>query len=348
MAAVSLPILAAACNADDPKLNAPTSLAPVAIVSVNVDGPNRLAPGESAQYTATVNLSNFTTKLATNVRWIASPPSFLQVNAAGVATGGPISGGAAVTADVTGPDGKVHRKSLSVTVVPNNTFVMLGTVMDAELPGVPVRGARVEVAPGSLFALTDSAGFYRLFGVPLNPEVRVSAPGYQPLTQTLQFSGDARQDFQLALSGPRLNLSGAYTLTVEVTGACGNTPALQQSLRLRQYDAVISQTGIALQVLLTEPRFVVVGGAGNRFGGEVNATGATFNLGWDDGSHPNVVERLTDGSVLVVTGGVTTIGSAAQLSGTLGGSVYHYGPGFPATFNLLGVCDSPRFTLTAR
>ena len=345
---VSLPVLVTACGADDPALNAPTSLAPVKIVSVNVEGPNRLAPGESAQFTATVNLSNFTTKTPASVRWVASPPSFLRVDAAGVATGGPLSGGAAVTADVIAPDGTVFRRSFGVTVVPQNTFVMLGTVTDAEFASLPVRRARVELTTGSLFTETDDAGFYRLFGVPINPQVRVSAPGYQPLTESIQIAGDFRQDFRLALSGPRLSLSGAYTLTVEIIGTCGNSPPLQQNLRLRQYDTVITQTGLALQVVLTEPRFLVVGGAGNRFGGNVSATSATFDLAWEEFGYPSVVERLADGTFLVTYGVVTAAGSAAGVSGTLGGSMYHYAAGFPGTFNLLGVCDTPRFTLTPR
>jgi hypothetical protein len=345
---LSLPVLVTACGADDPKLNEPTSLTPVKIVSVNVEGPNRLAPGESAQFTATVNLSNFTTKTPASVRWVASPPSFLRVDASGVATGGPLSGGAAVTADVIAPDGTVFRRSIGVTVVPQNTFVMLGTVTDAEFAALPVRRARIELTTGSLFTETDDAGFYRLFGVPINPEVRVTAPGYQPVTESIQITGDFRHDFRLALSGPRLSLSGDYTLTVEITGACGNSPPLQQSLRLRQYDAVITQTGLGLQVVLTEPRFLVVGGAGNRFGGSVSATSATFDLIWHDGSYPSIVERLADGTFLVSQGTATAAGSAAGVSGTLAGSIFHYAAGFPGTLNLLGVCDSPRFSLTPR
>jgi hypothetical protein len=346
MLVTSLLVAGSACGGDDPALNAPSSLPPVTMVSVNVDGPTRLAPGESAQFIATVNLSNFTTKSPASVRWLASPPSFLKVDAAGVATGGPFSGGAAITADVTQPNGTIIRKSLGVIVLPRNTFLVVGTVTDAEL-GVPVPGARVELTSGALSTDTDSAGVYRLYGVPLSAEIRVTAPGYQTVTQNLDLSGDSRQDFRLALSGPRLILSGNYTLTMEVT-ACSGGPPLPQSLRLRQYDAAITQSGIALQVVLTEPRFLVVGNAGNRFSGQVTATGATFTLNWNEDSHPNVVERLGDGSFLVAAGGATTTGSAAGLSGTLGGSLLHYGPGFPGTFNFLDSCDSPRFTLTPR
>jgi hypothetical protein len=342
-------VLAGTCGGDE-HLNTPSPLTPVTITSVNVEGPARLAPGESAQYTATINLSNFVTKLPTNVRWIASPPSFLKVDAAGVATGGPFSGGAAVTAEVRLPDGKTVQRSLGVTVVPQNTFLMLGTVTDADLPTLIVPNARVELTSGQLVSTTDGSGFYRLFGVPLSYEIRVSAPGYETHTQTFEAAADFRHDFRLRLANPRLNLAGNYTLTIDAT-ACSvfSPPQLNSSLRVRQYDATITQSVVALQVTLTEPRFFVLGGAGNRFSGQVNATGASFNLPWngDDGVHPSVVERVPDGTVLVSTGSVETTGSAAGLSGTLGGGLFHYGAGFPNQ-NYLGGCNSPRFTLTPR
>ena len=345
--ATGLAVFGSACAGDDPKLTTPSSLPPVTIVSLTVDGPTRVAPGESVQYTAILNLSNFTTKSPASVRWIASPPSFLQVNAAGIATGGPFNGGAAVTAVVTGSDGKDVTKSLSVIVLPQNTFLLVGAVTDAEL-GSPVAGARVELANSSISSTTDGTGFYRLYGVPLTAEIRISAPGYNTLIRSLDLSGDSRQDFPLALSGPRLSLSGNYRLTIEFTGACSNSPALQQSLRLRQYDAVITQNGLALQVDLIEPRFLVIGGMGNRFGGAVQATGASFDLAWNDDFRANVMERLGDGSILITSGSVFAAGTAAGVSGTLGGSVSHYGAGFPNTLNFLGYCDSPRFTLTPR
>ena len=347
MLATGLTLLSAGCAGDDPPLNAPSKLDPVTVVGLTLEGPGRLAPGESAQYTAMLTLSNFTTKSPGNVKWIASPPPFLRVNAAGLATGGPSNGGAAVTAEVT-QDGKVFARSVSVIVLPQNTYFLVGAVTDAEL-GVPVAGARVELVTNpSISSSTDGTGFYRLYGVPLSAELRITAPGYQTHTQNLDLPGDTRQDFRLVLSGPRLNLAGNYRLTIEVTGACGDSPALPQSLRLRQYDAVITQNGVALQVELVEPRFLVRGGRGNRFGGSIHATGATFNLRWDEDFNPDVVERLGDGTFLVTAGTVNTQGTAAGVSGTLGGAMEHHGAGFPTTFNFLGSCGAPRFTLTPR
>jgi len=283
------------------------------------------------------------------VQWVASPPSFLRVDANGVATGGPFSGGAAVTAEVKQPNGTLLSRSLGVTVVPQGTFVLSGVVTDAEIPTLPVRGARVDVLPGSLSVLTDTGGFFRIYGVPPNPQIRIAAAGYETLTESLQVSGDVRQDFRLPLSGPRLNLTGAYTLTVEVTAGCGDNPPLPQHLRRRQYDAFITQTGLGLQVALTEPRFLVVNGAGNRFGGQVQSgASATFALDWTDEGYPNVVERLGDGTFLVIWGTVSTTGSAGGLSGPFGGSMAQYAAGFPGTLTLLGICSSPRFTLAPR
>ena len=341
-------VLCSACAGDDPPLNSPTSLDPVSIVTLTVEGPGRLAPGESAQYTATAFLSNFTTKLVDNVRWIASPPSFLTVDANGRATGGPSNGGAAITAEIKQPDGKTITKSHAVIVLPTNTYFLVGAVTDAEI-GVPIGGAHVELASNpSISSTTDGAGFYRLYGVPLSAEIRITAPGYHSLTRTIDLPGDTREDFRLSLSGPRLTLAGNYRLTLDFTGTCSAAPAVADTLRLRQYDAVVTQNGQALQVTLTEPRFLVINGKGNRFGGSVHATGARFELAWDEDFTANVMERLPDGSFLLAYGNAETVATGGGVSGPLFGGISHYGPGFPANIGFLGSCGTGRFTLTPR
>lgn len=322
-------------------------------ISVELSGPDRLAPGQSAQYTVIVHSSDLVSRSPTSIQWIASPPSFLQVDASGLATGGPSNGGAAVTADVTiaGPGGGVKRASKSVLVLPEGTYFLFGTVADAELRTAPIAGARLEVTPGPALAITDSTGYFRLYGVPPDAHLRVTADGYEPWEQNLAIGADGRQDFLLKLSAPRLNLAGSYTLTVDAAAGCSFPAALQH----RSYDALVTQSGVTLVVALTEPRFSLDGsGHGNHFSGHVDPAGATFTLGgfasdWGLSVYPDLAERLPDGRVLVVSGTPVTTGSAAGLSGTLNFGLSLWDSRFPGNdSSWLGDCGGGRFTLTPR
>jgi hypothetical protein len=64
--------------------------------------------------------------------------------------------------------------------------------------------------------------------------------------------------------------------------------------------------------------------------------------------YPDVVERLSDGTILLVAGSVRTTGTAAGLFGQLDGELSHYSA-FP-NGALLGTCVSKlhRFALTPR
>jgi len=329
------------------------------VSSLEINGPASMAPGQSAQFTAIAHLSNSVSTEPTTVRWISSPSDFLRVDQSGYATAGPINGGAAVTADITvaGTSGGVLRASKSVIVLPDGTFRMVGLVTDAEFSSAPVAGALVEVTPGSLSATTDSDGFYRIYGVPPNAEVRVTANGYQPLVQALGLTSHARQDFGLTLSGARLNLSGTYTLAIDVDDGCPGSTPLAPDLQHRRYDAVLTQSGLTLDVMLTEPRFRLTGGRGNRFRGRVDGSGASFSLGYYDPgdwgldpTYPDVAERLPNGTFLIVSGTAVTTGSAAGLSGTLDlGGLSNFDSRYPEGAFELGSCGGKhRFTLTPR
>jgi hypothetical protein len=234
---------------------------------------------------------------------------------------------------------------------------MVGQVTDAEAPSLGVFGARVEVTPGGLVAFTDSEGRYRLYGVPADADIRVTAEGYLPHERRVQLTGHATEDVPLTLSGPRLMLNGPYTLAIDTATNClGLSPDLQH----RSYAAVVTQTGPAIEVTLTEPRFRVNEiGRGNRFTGRVAGTIASFTLDSfnpDDypdvgpPGYPNVVERLSNGTFLVVQGTALATASAGGVSGTLNGRFAGWGPGFPTTLEFQGLCSSAthRFALTPR
>ena len=80
--AVMLGVLLA-CDSSTDRPNAPSG--PVVIVLVTVNAPASLAPGQSAQLTATAVRSDRSTEAAT-AQWSSSDPAVVQVDAAGVAT----------------------------------------------------------------------------------------------------------------------------------------------------------------------------------------------------------------------------------------------------------------------
>lgn len=356
----SLPLIAAAglmASCDDPKSNLPTSPGLPHAASVQIDGPASVAPGQTAQFTVMVFESDGTTKLATSptARWISSNPSVLSVNAAGLANAGSQQGEAMLTVEVTPGAGSTLRQSTrEIVVLPEGTYRVVGRVVDADAPTLGIPNARVEVTSGTpLSVTTGTTGDYRLYGVPADADIQATAAGYHSQVQNVHLSGHTTRNFQLALSGAPLSLSGNYTLTIDVLSGCNALSGLTADLQHRSYHAVLTQNGAALEVVLTEPRFRVNGSRGNRFSGRVLGGGATFTLDYYDyyyaSQYPNVAEQLPDGGALVVAGTTVVDGSTSGLVGSLTGGLERWGLGFPIGGSYLGGCYGPiQFRLSPR
>jgi len=358
-APLALVVVLSACT--EPSSKTATGPSGPDVVSVTIDGPATLPPGQTAQFTATLRLSDGTTKIAVapNVSWSSSNQSVLSVSTAGVATARGSNGEAVVSAVVTRlTPNSARNASREVIVTQDGTFRVVGMVTDAEFPTVPVVGARVQLTPSTVFSLTDSTGRYKLYNVPPSANIQVSADGYTTATQTFQFAANSTQNFLLALPGPRPNLSGNYRLAVDVVSACASTPNLAANLQHRQYDATITQNGPTLDVTLTEPIFRVVGTRGNHFTGQVGASGAVFTLDpyffyyyyYGPPSYPSVAERLGNNTYPVFDGRAVTTGSASGLSGQLSGAIQNWDSRFPNSAFVVGWCSpaTMQFTLTPR
>ena len=123
---------------------------------------------------------------------------------------------------------------------------------------------------------------------------------------------------------------------------------------------VVTQNGPVLDVTLTEPIFRINSTSrGNRFSGRAGAAGAIFTLEsyysyyysyYGPIGYPNVAERLSNGTFLVVDGLAVTTGSAAGLSGQMSGGFANFDSRFPTSAFFLGGCfsSSLQFTLTPR
>ena len=347
-----------ACN-DDPATNFPTRPSASPFAAIQVIGPDSVAAGQTAQFVASIRQIDGTTKSATslpNLRWRSSNSSVVGVSNTGLVTVPPTAKGEAIiTADIA-PQG-IIRGTRELVVQPAGTYRIVGSVREADAPGVGVPGARVEVIPGPNSTITDQAGLYRLYGVPPQSTIRITATGYDTLDQPLELSANATRHFSLNVNGPRLSLNGPYTIAVDTVTSCSLNSALQH----RTYEAMLTTTGTSIDVVLTEPRYRLNSiGRGNRFTGRVLGGGATFTLEpyydyyypyYGPFYYPSVAERLGDNTYLVVAGEAMTGGTSSGLTGTLAnGSITQWDSRFPNFPRLLGSCfaNNIQFSVTPR
>ena len=338
--------------------NARSPIAPnvPSVVAIRISGPESVAPGQTVQFSAQLRLSDGTLKQPQPgvVRWTANS-AILEVSDDGTATGRRV-GETLIRAELSGTTGvELPSAFREVVVVPEGTFRLGGFVVEEGSGGAAVRAARVEVVGEPLQSVTDASGVYRLFGVPGHAEIRVTAAGYRDHVEAVHLTTHGTRQFSLALSGLRLQIEGDYRLAVDVDD-CSGASSLPSELQHLVYDAQVRQTGAELEVLLTEPRFRVVGGEGNHFRGRVDATGVRLSLQsfFNDFTlfYPDLVEQLSDGSVLIISGDADLRGTPSLLTGSLQGELSIWDSAFPFGSFLSG-CFAPgqssvRMTMSRR
>jgi hypothetical protein len=296
----------------------PTAPAPPTTTRIDIDGPPLLAPASTAQYRATAQTSDGSTRdITTEAIWRTSDPGVLSVTAAGLATAQRM-GESQVSIEFL----NLHA-GRAVLVLAPGTYRVLGTVTER---GLPVANATVEVigSPGSA-TVTNTLGAYRLYGVAGDIQVRVTKDGYKPQVGNLSVAANQTLDFALEPLSPPDDFGGLYKLTVTADSSCGLAPADE---RTRMYDAQVTQDGPVLEVLLSGARFATRDQRGNSFTGRVAPDGVTFAFsGWDDyvywGIYYNLVEILAENppKLLTVSGTVSATATRAGISGLLDGSI---------------------------
>ena len=328
-----------------PPTPAPT---PTPIVTrLTVEGPGSVPPGQTAEYTATASFADGSTRDVTKeVVWRVepgccadSPGPVLTVSVEGVVTA-LRAGEAFVSASLA-----TRRSSRNVLVLPAGTFRHHGFVDDG---GVPVSGATVIVTEGvaaGLSTTTEPNGNYRLYGVAGPTDIAVSKPGYVEQKQELTVTSNIQSlVFHLALSEPRADVAGVYTLTVIAAPECASR--LPPAARERRYEAVLAQSGARVTATLEGATFYQSGGERyNRFYGAVEPAGVTFRL--NEGSyyyHHDVLEQLTAATYFSMWGSVVLTGSSARRSGTLEGVIAVLGGS--AAENASCASKAHRFELT--
>jgi len=324
------------CGSSPPAPSQPT------IYRITISGPATIAPGSTAQLTATVLYTNGSTTNQTDlVQWHSSDTSILTVAAGGVASGIQ-SGDVTVTATLN----PAIAGTQAIEVVPTGTFRLSGTVSGF---GSTVSGATIQVNGGigaGLSVLTNFAGAYRVYGVAGNVQVTVSKDAYVPVIQNVNVTGNTTVNFDMAPINPPPVLAGTYTLRFIADPSCATdgAGALPSIARDRRYTATIDQSQNRLHVVLSGA--TLVPGADTMYGTLAGDGSATFYL--DDYFYYktfDVAEVLPDGSghVWAPTGGIIASRSGNNLAGTLDGDLKLKAS---ANGSLLASCTSTHHTVT--
>lgn len=321
---------------------------PLAITSLEIQGPGTVPPGSTARFTVTARLSDGVSRDVTDETvWHSSSPSVLSIDGTGLATAH-ARGETHLSANYLS-----RLSTREVIVVPAGSYRLTGQVTESDASDAVLVDALVEVTAGSgagLSTATGTDGRYRLYGVAGDTQIRVTKEGFQPRVLSVAVADHQTQNVELSLVRPREDVSGAYTLTITAVGDCRQ--ALPEEVRTRTYTARLTQNGPNVEARLSGANFAVSpGGRGDRFRGKVEPDGVTFSLSsyiykyYGYTQYPDVIESLpaevaarlsSPSAYFVLDGSVVARGSRSHLSGTLAGAfqIFKHDPrwgAFPAT-----------------
>lgn len=303
------------------------------VTSLTMNGPVGLSPGETGRYTAIASYSDGTTRdITVEAQWSSTDESVLAMVGPG-ALAARSSGEAQVQVSF-----GTRSVSRDVIVIPKGLFLLDLFVTD-EQASARLDGVRVEVVSGpgvGLAVTTDWDGQAKLVGVAQDIELRFTKDGYQPTTQRVSVDHNQAVSVQLMPSKGRLNLSGQYQLTL-TSGSCAADGPFPDAARARTYTARLWNAGLEIIAELSDANLQIVWcricneNRGNRFTGWTQAQGARFTLidytapdDYYDGIYPNVVERLSDGTLLTISGHAVVAPTSNGFAGTLDGSFAIY------------------------
>lgn len=303
----------------------PSPGAPSSIVGVEVEAPDRIAPGESVQLTARLVRSDGSRENITGqAHWNASDSRVLEVSAQGIATA-KAPGETSISASHQGRTATSH-----VFVLPTGTFRLEGRVTERGLD-FGIAGVTVTIIAGigeGLRAVTDGDGHFRLYGVSGSVRLHAKKEGYLNRIEDLDVVDDRSLGLEMAAERSFDGLTGTYRLTLEAGSCSSGFGVLPENARRRSYTALVRQDGSRLFVRLSGADFILTEGHGNGFEGSADGNrSATFRLEYGNYyyyyyslSRFDVVERYGSMQALMVAGTAITQQTAEGISGTLSGT----------------------------
>lgn len=302
----------------------PTTTPTVTVTRLELTGPESVAPGTTAQFTATAHRSDGSTQEVTQALWRTGNSRILTVTPTGLVSG--VEPGE--TSLSVSFSGRSATRS-AVFVLPPGTYRVAGVVRDT---GVPISGAQITVTGGTALGLSTTANpNYRLYGVSGPTELRATRDGYIEQKIRLDVASHQTVDFELTLERPRVELAGAYTLEVTAAGHCTQLP---EEARTRRYTAMLTQTGPSIAATLSGATFKTDRGRPlNSFQGTVDTDGAVvFRLSeaysyYFYSYYPDVLEELTPTTSLAIGGEVSARAGRSGIVGMLNGVFQVLDPG---------------------
>ena len=308
------------CGSDRPETPITPTTVTAIVQRVDVSAPESIAPGESAQLTATAVKSDGSTEnVSGTASWTSTSTRAISVAAGGRATANS-PGEAVITARYQGRTG-----SRPVLALATGTYKLSGRVTEGPLAVASVSVSVTRGVGEGLTATSNFDGRFVLYGVAGEVRIQASKEGYRDTIRDLRVESTMTDNFEIVPARPRKNLSGTYSLTL--TAAPCTSGTFPNELRTRTYTATITQSGQALTVNLEGATFLVNGGHGDKFSGTIDpADNVTFSIGsfyyyyYFTPEFFDLVERLDDSRAFSVVGTVTAKVNGSEIAGTINGS----------------------------
>jgi hypothetical protein len=338
-----------ACDSDNRTTPTVPTPAAVFIQRIDVAAPDTLAPGESAQLTATsVKSDGSTENVTATAVWASNNSRAISVAPGGRATANS-PGEAVITARLQNRTG-----SKPVLAVPTGTYKLSGRITEGLLP---VAGVSLRVTRGVGEGLTATSNFdgrFALYGLAGAVAVLASKEGYIDALRDLTVDSTMSDTFEIVPTRPRKNLAGTYSLSVTAGPCSASSGLFPAELRTRMYSATVTQSGQALTVTLHGATFVVSASRGDKFSGTIDpADNVTFSIGnfyyyyYLTSELLDLVERLDDSRSFSVVGVVTAKVNGSEVAGTLNGSFVVL-QGTQPRLSIQSTCYSPSHTFVMR
>jgi hypothetical protein len=316
----------------------------VTIVRLEVKAPASIAPEQSVKLTANAVRSDGSIENVTDrTQWSSVDPDLIQVGTGGIATGVRV-GETTVVANY--HDGsRTSYGTVSLVVLVPGTYKLSGRITDS---GVAVAQVTVTVLSGvgaGLTTLSRVDGMFALYGIGGRVRLHASREGYLNTIEELDITDIVTHDFEMAPDRQRSDLSGTYTLTLDM-GACdARSASLPAEFRRRRYSATVSQQGPSLTVTLSGADFIIRNGRGNHFTGTLDPVdNVRLNLGNPDdiylSEYADLVERFDSTTAFLVYGTVHARATSATIIGTLAGSLITADANSPSYWSKSGWCYS--------
>ena len=336
-----------------------------AVVRVTIGGADSVAPGQTAQLSATAVLSNGSTRIVTDVTWESSNHELMTVSQTGLVKATDARGEGQITVSYQGDlaVASVAARSAKQTllVLPTGTYVLSGSVTDG---GMPLTDVEVELTSGTGAGMAAIANpSFKFYGVAGDTEIRVTKSGYETQVRRVSVTQHQTQGFDLVPSDRREAVAGTYTLRIAAAAACAQQ--LPENVRSRTYTAAISQSGPLSNAVLSGADMGGPWKPANSFGGSVETGIVRFApsrySGEDRASTfrpPSIMEVISssqdDTTYFTFFGSVVATPDGDGYSGTLDGSLEVItvpGPGVPwwdSLFQRQASCRSAAHQFTLR